>query len=55
VSEVYDRTIRRYPFFHSSDEERQHLFAPPHQTPIWVHPTARAKEPATIGAVAPVA
>jgi hypothetical protein len=49
VGEVYDRTLRRYPFFHSSDEERAHLFAPPHQTPIWVHPTARSSEPPVIG------
>lgn len=44
VSEVYDRTLRRYPFFHSSEEERANMFAPPYQTPIWVHPTARSDE-----------
>lgn len=39
---VYDKTIRRYPFFSSTEEERQQLFAPPHQTPIWVRPAARS-------------
>jgi hypothetical protein len=52
VAEVYDRTLRRYAFFHSSEEERNHLFAPPHQTPIWVHPTARTNEPSVIAPVA---
>ena len=41
AQEVYERTLRRYPFFHSSEEERQQLFAPPFATPIWVHPSAR--------------
>jgi hypothetical protein len=41
---IYDRTLRRYPFFDSTDEERQHLFAPPFATPIWVHPTVRAAQ-----------
>lgn len=55
VSEVYDRTIRRYPFFHSSEEERRQLFAEPHLTPIWVHPTARSGELPIIEPIKPVA
>lgn len=45
---VYEKTIARYPFFNSTTEEREQLFAPPFRTPIWVHPTARAalQEPA---------
>ncbi len=42
AQEVYDKTLRRYPFFQSSEEERRLLFAPPHATPIWVHAAARA-------------
>ena len=38
---VYEKTLRRYPFFDSTEEERQHLFAPPFATPIWVHPSVR--------------
>ena len=38
---VYDKTLRRYPFFDSTEEERKHLFAPPFATPIWVHPSVR--------------
>ena len=33
---------------------RDYGIAPPHQTPIWVHPTARTAEAPTIGPVAPV-
>ena len=44
VEEVYEKTLRRYPFFNSSDTERRQLFAPPHATPIWVHPTPRADD-----------
>lgn len=40
---VYDKTIRRYPFFASTDEERRQLFAPPFETPIWVRPAVRAE------------
>ncbi len=42
VSDNYERTLRRYPFFNSTEEERRNLFAPPHATPIWVHPSARS-------------
>jgi hypothetical protein len=42
---VYENTLKRYPFFNSSEEERRQLFAPPHATPIWVHPSARTAEP----------
>jgi N-acyl amino acid synthase FeeM len=41
AQEVYEKTLRRYPFFDSTDEERRHLFAPPFATPIWVHPSVR--------------
>ena len=36
---VYDKTLRRYPFFDSTDEERQTLFAAASSPPIWVHPS----------------
>ena len=38
---VYPKLVRRYPFFDSPDEERQRIFAPPHLSPLWIHPTAR--------------
>lgn len=38
---VYPNLIRRYPFFDSTEEERQRIFAPPHLSPLWIHPTAR--------------
>lgn len=38
---VYEKTLRRYPFFASTDEERSKLFAPPQAMPAWVHATAR--------------
>ena len=41
AQEVYEKTLRRYPFFDSTEEERQHLFAPPFATPMWVHPSVR--------------
>jgi hypothetical protein len=41
AQEVYAKTLRRYPFFASTDEERNGLFAPPHATQIWVRPSVR--------------
>jgi hypothetical protein len=41
---VYEKTLRRYPFFASTDQERQQLYAPPHRSPLWVHPSARAAQ-----------
>jgi hypothetical protein len=38
---VYPDLIRRYPFFDSTQEERQRIFGLPHQSPLWIHPTAR--------------
>jgi len=45
AADVYAETLARYPFFHSSEEERTRLFAPPHQSPLMVQPTPRAPEP----------
>jgi len=39
---VYPKLMKRYPFFDSTEDERQRIFAPPHLSPLWVHPTARA-------------
>jgi hypothetical protein len=44
AQEVYEKTLRRYPFFDSTEEERQALFAPPYSTQIWVHPSVRAAQ-----------
>lgn len=44
AQEVYEKTLRRYPFFDSTEQERQALFASPHGTQIWVHPTVRAAQ-----------
>jgi hypothetical protein len=41
---VYPKLMRRYPFFDSTEEERQRIFAPPHLSPLWIHPTARAAQ-----------
>jgi len=41
---VYPKLMRRYPFFDSTEEERQHIFSPPHASALWVHPTARAAQ-----------
>ena len=41
---VYPKLMRRYPFFDSTEEERQRIFAPPHVSPLWIHPTARAAQ-----------
>lgn len=41
AQEVYEKTLRRYPFFASTEDERRALFAPPHATQIWVHPSVR--------------
>lgn len=48
---VYPGLLRRYPFFRSTEEERQRLFSPPHLSPALVHPSVRlamddAPEPA---------
>src|SRR3569623_1533097 len=39
---VYPILVKRYPFFDSTEEERRRLFSPPHQSPLWIRPTARA-------------
>lgn len=44
AQEVYHKTLRRYPFFQSSPEERTRLFAEPHATPIWVRANAKAPD-----------
>jgi len=44
AQEVYGKTLSRYPFFDSTDEERQRLFSPPHLSPLWVRPTVRAAQ-----------
>jgi hypothetical protein len=44
AQEVYEKTLQRYPFFDSTEQERQALFAPPHSTQIWVHPSVRAAQ-----------
>lgn len=49
AQEVYAKTLARYPFFDSTDEERRRLFAPPYATPVWVHATARAAQRETVG------
>jgi hypothetical protein len=41
---VYEKTLSRYPFFDSSESERRALFAEPHATPIWIHPSVRNGE-----------
>jgi len=41
---VYPELLMRYPFFRSTEEERQRLFSPPHQSPLWIHPSARAAQ-----------
>lgn len=41
---VYDKTLQRYPFFSSTEEERQQLFGPPQLSPLWVHPSARVAQ-----------
>jgi hypothetical protein len=38
---VYPNLVKRYPFFDSTEEERRRLFSPPHQSPLWIRPTAR--------------
>ena len=43
AQEVYPKTLRRYPFFDSTDEERRRLFSP-NQSPLWIRPTARAAQ-----------
>ncbi len=42
VAAVYEKTLRRYPFFDSTEKERSQLFAPPELPPTWVHSTVRA-------------
>ena len=44
AQEIYEKTLGRYPFFDSTDEERRQIFAPPYQMPIWVHPSVRAAQ-----------
>lgn len=44
AGEVYGDTLRRYPFFASTAEERQQLFAPPHVTAVRVHASARVAQ-----------
>lgn len=46
VPVVYPKLMRRYPSFDSTEEERQRTFAPPHQSPLWIHPTARLAQAA---------
>ena len=41
VPVVYPKLMRRYPFFDSTEEERERIFAPPHQSPLWIHPSVR--------------
>jgi hypothetical protein len=38
---VYPKLMTRFPFFDSTEEERRRLFSPPHQSPLWIRPTAR--------------
>ena len=40
----YPKLMQRYPFFDSTEDERQRIFAPPHVSPLWIHPTARAAQ-----------
>ena len=42
AQEVYAKTLARYPFFDSTEDERRRLFSPPHASPLWVTPSARA-------------
>lgn len=41
AQKVYDKTLQRYPFFNSTEEERRQLFSAPHKSPLWIHPSAR--------------
>jgi hypothetical protein len=41
---VYPNLLNRYPFFRSTEPERQQLFAPPHRSPLWIHPSVRAAQ-----------
>lgn len=41
---VYPNLLVRYPFFRSTPEERNRLFGPPHQSPLWVHPSVRTAQ-----------
>ncbi|MBI4921694.1 MAG: hypothetical protein HY834_08085 [Devosia nanyangense] len=45
---VYPDLLKRYPFFMSTEEERRRLFSPPHQSPLWVHPSVRAAQEAEL-------
>lgn len=38
---VYPGLIQRYPFFDSTEEERQQIFAAIGAAPSWITPTAR--------------
>ncbi|MEO6014307.1 MAG: acyl-homoserine-lactone synthase [Devosia sp.] len=38
---VYPKLMLRYPFFNSTEREREQLFGPPHVSPLWIHTTAR--------------
>jgi hypothetical protein len=44
IADVYHSRMNRYPFFYSSIEERQALFAPPHRGPVWVSPSTSVAE-----------
>lgn len=41
---VYDRTMKRYPFFRSTREEREQLFGPQARSPLLVQASARAAQ-----------
>lgn len=41
IRENYDRTIRRYPFFHSTEDERNRLFTAPYRS--LVHASTRSE------------
>jgi len=38
---VYPKLMLRYPFFNSTEHEREQLFGPPHKAPLWIHTSAR--------------
>jgi hypothetical protein len=42
VREMYGKTLQRYPFFNSSEEERQALFSEPYSTPVRVRASSRS-------------
>lgn len=39
IAEVHDSRMKRYPFFHSSEEEREALFGPEGRAGVWISPS----------------